>query len=277
LEVYDRNSVFELAFDGKEGDYFMLKKGDCNGARDTTGIVPGTQSFLTQLEPGGIATEKAMAYAMINELVDGEYKVCYATFSSEADSDLDFQDLSRTISIVETVAGNAVLRMETRDIGVGGEAIVYWESGRGYAASISSAIDWIGIYKKGDCAEPDLYSNEGANHVILNRIIEQDPTSRHQCYIEAVNLPAGESSGSLKFYMKEAGEYEARYFKGNTRDGGGYVCKRIMGSGANNYVQCVLTQAAISDPVMVSARNGPVSFSLEQNPGLEVINTPYMY
>merc|ERR1712100_126464 len=162
-------------------------------------------------------------------------------------------------------------------MGLGGDAIVKWESGRGYMTSQSSTADWIGIYRKGECAEPQLYTNEGAATVLLNRVLEPDPVSRHQCYIEAKNLPGGETSGTVKFYLKEAGEYEARYFKSDTKDGGGYVCKRLTGSGANSYIQCVLHQAAVSEPVMVSARNAPASFSPEQNPGLEVINTPYMY
>ena len=53
----------------------MLKKHDCNGARTTDGSVPGGPSYLTQLDSGGVAREKALAQSLIDELDVGFYKV----------------------------------------------------------------------------------------------------------------------------------------------------------------------------------------------------------
>merc|ERR1719161_313849 len=71
---HDKANIFRLNFDGYEGDYFMLKKDDCNGARTASGSIPGGPSFLTQLDAGGVATETAIANSYVNELEDGFYK-----------------------------------------------------------------------------------------------------------------------------------------------------------------------------------------------------------
>ena len=63
----------------------------------------------------------------------------------------------------------------------------------------------------------------------------------------------------------------------DSRHGQGYVCKRIAGSGASTYLQCVLQASAVSDVVTVTPQNFPASFSEETTPGLEVISQPYMY
>merc|ERR1712100_610903 len=145
------------------------------------------------------------AYSMINELTDGTYKICYATKSSEADSNEDFEDLAREIQIIEKANGHASVTMETKTIGVGGTAVVSWMSTRGYEAKLSTDTDWIGIYKKGDCAEPDLWQDSnGVTPSIANRVVEVDPTNRHKCYVEAQNVGGGATSGQVKFNLKYA-------------------------------------------------------------------------
>jgi len=277
MDVYDRGNLFQLPFTGGyQGDYFMLKVGDCSGVRDTFGLLPGGPSYMTQLEADGVARERAIAYSMINELKDGTYKICYATKSSEADSNEDFEDLSREIRITEKANGRSSVAMEVSTIGLGGYALVNWESTRGFESGLSSDTDWIGIYKKGECSEPELFESVGTNQVIAKRVIETDPSSRHKCYLEAKNIGGGATTGQVKFKLEYAGEYEARFFRGDSRHGQGYVCKRISGSGASTYLQCVLQQSAVSDFVTVKAQGFPASFS-EDTPGLEVISQPYMY
>jgi len=271
--TYDRSQIFELQFNAREGDYFMLKVDDCNGARTAAGDVPGGPSYLTQLDHGGVAREKAIAQSQINELEDGTYKVCYATKSSEADEDNDFNYLSREIAIFESVAGHAGLSIATDAIAVGQDAVVHWSSDRGYAKSSSSYEDWIGLYRKGDCAEPEWWA-DGTERAAE---VEVDPSGRHKCHLAVQYLEGGQTAGEARFRIEQAGEYEARFFQGDSRHGQGYVCRRLPGTGASTYMHCVLEAAAVSSTITVTADKQPVSFGSETTPGLETINTPYMY
>jgi len=89
-------------------------------------------------------------------------------------------------------------------------------------------------------------------------------------------LPQG-NGGEVRFQVEQAGDYEARFFRGDTRHGQGYVCRRLPGTGASTYMHCVLEAAAVSEVVSVVATNSPVGFGASTTPGLEVINQPYMY
>jgi len=155
---------------------------DCDNSVRETNHNPNPNPNRDRDTPG---REKAIAQSLINELTDGTYKVCYATKSSEADADADFAFLSREISIFSSVAGKAALELDTRAIAVGQEAVVRWKSTRGYEAGLSSTLDWVGVYRKGECAEPVWWEEDGERR----GGDEPGAMDRHMCYLEVVGLP----------------------------------------------------------------------------------------
>jgi len=270
MTTYDRSNIFELPFNAEEGDYIMLKKHDCNGARTIDGSVPGGPSYLTQLDSGGVAREKALAQSLIDELDVGFYKVCYATKSSEADSDADFTDLSRTIEITIDVEGIPTMSVSSIMVGIGQDVVIQWSTNRAMDRT-NTGKDWIGIYKKGACAEPLWWSN-GLSE---SPGPETSPSDRHKCYLEQFDLPFNTASGEVRFKLTLAGEYEARYFKSDKRYGQGYVCNRLPGQGASGYIHCVLKAAAVTE--VITVMSNALTFTQGSMSGLESVNVPYMY
>lgn len=176
------------------------------------------------------------------------------------------------------VAGHASLVVDSPLVSVGEAAVLTWYSNRGYEANPASGSDWVGIYRKGDCAEPEWWQDSSEPYEAKRRPVEEaQPMERHQCYLEMFNLPAGETSGQLRFKLEVAGDYEARYFKGDSRHGQGYVCRRLPGTGANTYMHCVLEASAVSETISVTGGGGGMPTSFGSTPGLEAINVPYMY
>jgi len=268
----DRSKVFELNFNGNEGDYFVLNQGGCSGIRHIGGDVPGGPSFLAQLEAGGVAREKAIGRSHINELEEGNYQICYATQSSEADADHDFVTLSRIVHIFVKVSGKPRVQLMTSQVGIGEDILVQWASNSGLEPTDGAHQDWIGIYRKGECSEPAWWSGDS-----LSPGSESAPADRHHCHLQVFYLQQGLAQGELRFQMQEAGEYEVRFFQGNSRNGQGYVCRKLAGleSGDEGFQHCVLEAAAVSEVVTVVGTAMPTMFG--SIPGLENVNVPYMY
>merc|ERR1711981_103038 len=99
-------------------------------------------------------------------------------------------------------------------------------SGTGKFAS-TTGNDWIGLFKKGDCA---------------NTLNNQD---RHKCYVAWEYVPQGKSVGQVTFgahKYKNAGDYEVRYFYGDDPTipgayqwmGQGFVCNTWLDTTGNN-------------------------------------------
>lgn len=91
----------------------------------------------------------------------------------------------------------------------------------------TTGMDWVGLYKAGDCNSP-------------NNLMD-----RHKCHVATRSLPRTEWSGTITFPQSDyqaAGEYEIRYFYGDdptiegsstsphfTWSGQGYICNTNAG------------------------------------------------
>jgi len=221
---------------GEDGDRVVLKRDNCSDAHIITALSPGVgyqYSAPMLLPAGGIASVFALAQGKVNELAMGTYKICFATKSSEYDSMDDFTTLSEEITITELVLIAPDL-MVPDSVKLGVDIVVIWNATDGQYSGVSQAGSWLGLYRKAECSEVSEW--------------------QHQCYLVARELPAGESGGVVRFSQqdyKTAGEYEIRYFRGNTQHGQGQVCQGLRNTGAGVYMKCNLVAAVTSDAVSV--------------------------
>merc|ERR1711934_322391 len=117
----------------------------------------------------------------------------------------------------------------------------------------SQTKDFIGLYKKGECNQTD-YAVDVTNEFEGIEVAKE----QNKCSIATIDLPKGQLDGEIRFpsqVIKEAGEYELRYFAGNSLDGQGYVC-RYLPSAVNtdgHFKFCALEAIAHSDTIKVSA------------------------
>jgi len=201
---------------GQAGDYIVLQKDNCQNVHLVTASSPGvgvTHSAPMTLEAGGIASNYGIAQGKINELGMGTYKICFATGSSEYDNFADFKPLDKEITITESFVIRPKLVTPT-SVHLGVDIIVTWNATDGQYPGISQAGSWLGLYKKGDCLKEEW---------------------KHECYLVARELPAGESGGVVRFSQRDykaAGEYEVRYFRGNSRSGQGRACQGLRNTGS---------------------------------------------
>ena len=134
---------------------------------------------------------------------------------------------------------------------LGVDIIVVWNATDGQYSGLSVAGSWLGLYKKNDCSTRNEW--------------------QHKCYLKSYQLPVGESGGVVRFPQKDykaAGEYEVRYFRGNSRSGQGQVCAGMKDSGTGTYIQCSLDPAAVSSTVHVYG-NIESQDDMSSIPGLE--------
>ena len=76
----------------------------------------------------------------------------------------------------------------------------------------------------------------------------------------------------LRFKQEEyltAGEFEVRYFRGDTRNRQGLECKGLMGTTSGVYLKCKLVAATISNPVHIMAGMETREDFIPGVPGLE--------
>jgi hypothetical protein len=257
--VWKEGSVLELAFNQPANnaagpdDIVVLQQGSCQGAHLTTiGTATSTTSAPIILTTGGVAREFPIAAGKVNELAVGTYKVCFATGSSEGNSQNDFIELAAEIEIQESLDATAPTFAVPQFILLGVDLVATWASSSEMEVRETSDGAWIGLYKKGQCDEENEW--------------------RHYCYLAYRNLPPNSLEGDIRFSQQEyksAGEFELRYFRGDTRNGQGQECKGLTGTSSGVYLQCKLVAAAYSNAVNVVA--GPESSEdfISATPGFE--------
>jgi len=257
-KTWFESNVHQLDFDMPEGiagiggDMIVLEPHDCthSHARDIVQSFPITSSAKSTLQSGGVAREYAIAQGKFNELPSGVYRVCYATKSSAGDSVHDFRLLQKTIEI--RPASAVAPTIDAADtVALGADIVVSWSSGNGLNAAVVSAGTWIGLYASKSCSS---YNN-----------------NVHKCYLASHALPVNTTSGEVRFTQKEyneAGEYDVRYFEGNTRHGQGIVCRGLKQI-KETYLQCTLEAAAVSRVIFVDPEE-PTPTN-PNAPGLEAV------
>jgi len=108
-----------------------------------------------------------------------------------------------------------------------------------YTERVSQPGDWIGLYRAGECDDD--------SDVNFDSII-------HKCWLAWQDvLPGGDRTGRVTFPVgdyKNAGDYELRYFYGDSNGGQGYTCL-TLGNVGETYKHCLLRARATSDVVSV--------------------------
>jgi hypothetical protein len=251
---------------GKAGDIVVLKKNDCNNvhAIKTTDYLIGSAysakftlaeagGEVTGDEKGGVAGVKPLAIGKVNELSPGIYKICYATKASQGESQNDFKMLAKTIEILPTPATMPKISVP-RSVILGQDIVVSWASNIDLQTRLSQTNSWLGLFKKGDCSA--------------------DTENRHECYKAFQFITAHQNTGTVIFSQtdyKISGEYEIRYFVGDTRNGQGKVCRGQKGVPSETYVHCVLEAAATSETITVLGSDINDTEELKLRPGLEAV------
>jgi hypothetical protein len=139
-------------------------------------------------------------------------------------------------------------------VSVGADVVVKWIPDI-HSDRVSHKFDWVGLYKKGDCASTSLDSPEA--RLLL-----------HKCFVAWQYTAAGKRSGENRFSWasyKIAGAYEVRYFYGDSTDGQGYRCVTLGGTG-DTYKQCILRARQSSATINIG--NTGTTTSMSSVPGL---------
>jgi hypothetical protein len=131
------------------------------------------------------------------------------------------------------------------NIGLKANIMVHWQatSGLDDATAVSNSLDWIGLYKKGACAQ--------------TRDMATTSNGQNDCYLASMTLGAGgATAGSVTFLYTDtrwpAGEYEVRYFLGDSQKGNGVACRNLDNAGATLFT-CALEAAATSNSFTVTS------------------------
>jgi hypothetical protein len=158
------------------------------------------------------------------------------------------QSYATTADFVSEPRGVPRLEVNTA-VSTGAEIVVRWFPDV-YSNRVSHKYDWVGLYKKGDCANADADDRKR-----LTRI--------HKCYLAWQYTAAGLTHGENRFKFasyKTAGQFEVRYFYGDSTDGQGYRCVTLGGSG-NTYKQCILRARQTSAVINVGSTGTATSMS----------------
>jgi len=258
---------------GQLGDIFILQRYNCVGVADKPFSLPFGPSGRVILQEGGVAGVHSIAGGMLNELeLFDNYRICFATAESGGDTQTDFVDLFEFLMI----------RLDERaprfdidtTVPFGEDIVVRWHSNHGLDSRGAHTLDWVGLYRHGDCTEEQTFHDYGEFEE--RPLIKTKHASLHECYVAWVNLEDGATSGIARFSVaqyKHGGEFDVRYFLGDSRSGAGYVCRGLRQRTAGDYVHCVLHAKATSPPITVTAdtavSNSNMGQSLGATPGLE--------
>ena len=152
-------------------------------------------------------------------------------------------------------------------VSLGNEIMITWYSDTASNRK-SNELDWIGLYHKGACSEERPESRT----IPAAEINVAKPDLLHQCFIARVYVGRGFANGIVRFkYLglsqynqrflsesddsnmgyKSAGEYEARYFYGDSLDANGYKCGLQPGTLQPGFF-CALRPKAISTSISVT-------------------------
>lgn len=251
---------------GIKGDIIVLQRDSCTNVHSITTndyMLGKTYSAKITLdeagyettgdEKGGTAGVMPLARGKVNELGPGIYKICYATKNSEGESQTDFKMLAKTVEILPPTATTAKVTVP-RTVILGQDIVVHWASNIGLQTIMSRPNSWIGLYKAKDCSASTEW--------------------RHECYKSFQFVEAAVTSGTVRFSQndyKVAGEYDIRFFHGDTRNGQGKVCRGLTESPHGTYVQCVLEPAVTSSSIHIHGPDMKNLEDMESQPGLEVV------
>jgi len=236
-------------------------------------------------EKGGAALVSAIATGKVNELPIGEYKICYATKNSEGNDVNDFKMLTREIEILPGTSTRPTMTVPM-SVMRGTDIIVHWTSTAQLQTKNQAANSWIGLFPKGACM-PGTQGSEWADNEVLKsqmfntqadfatahgpaKYIEKNP---HECYVAQAFIEAGVGSGVVRFSQaeyKNGGEYDVRFFQGDSRNVQGRVCKGLTNVPSETYLQCELEAALISSSVHVFNQINEVD-KFDAVPGIEVV------
>jgi hypothetical protein len=258
------NSMWELAFNQRsnlpggrvgqstaaiQGDIIVLDPHGCDNVhtRNLAQSFPLTAGVKAVLQDGGVAREYAIAQGKFNELPEGMYRICFATKTSEGESKDDFRLLTKTIELKPKPATGPTL--EVPDVvALGSDIVITWNADNDLESAVVSAGTWVGLYKSNSCVEYDV--------------------KRHKCSLATRALPFNTTSGTVRFSRSEylnSGEFDVRYFRGDSRHGQGVVCRGLKEI-SETYLQCMLEPAATSKVIFVDSEE--ISSSPE-GPGME--------
>jgi len=201
---------------------------------------------------GAAARTVTLATGKVNELPAGNYKICYATSSSEGDDQNYFKMVNAEIEILGDTATRPSLTVPA-NILLGNEIPVDWAANIDLQEKLAQPNSWIGLFKAGECAAGNEW--------------------QHRCYIAAREVQAGTEAGRVTFLYedyKAAGEFDVRFFSGDSFDGQGNTCKGLENSPHATYVQCVLEAAATSSTFSVGTKMKEIQ-NLDAIKGLEVV------
>jgi len=152
-------------------------------------------------------------------------------------------------------------------VSLGMEIIIEWTADQ-LGSRLSNEYDWVGLFKKGECAQTQSMEIPDPEQLVNTQ------NYVNKCYLQAVSLGRGGfTSGTVRFqpeaYAFTAGQYEVRYFLGESRDSNGYVCTSMPGV-LDYSANCLLHAQATSSPISVVKASSAESLDRNQLPGLEV-------
>lgn len=253
-----RGQVFEMEFSvlgdsviGILGDTLVLSKGRCEDAWDAKGTaqLPHTSGMLV-LDAAGEIPNSQVSEARLNGLNTGKYNICYATAESLNDVRNDLNALTAVVEIFVDEFKPALIVAPTAIFGQ--DIVVSWEASSSLSTRASNKQDWIGLYKKGECRQVD-YTAESLQAIQHLESAKQ----QNRCSLATIDLPDGRAGGQVRFSSRvitQVGEYEVRYFMGDSHRGQGYVCRRLQTTTNLDTESefCALEAAAHSDTIEVT-------------------------
>jgi len=243
---------------GHDGDVFVLSRGmECNGVRASPlpsrfGGPDGPSGLIT-LKVGATVGRDVVMKAKLNELNSGNYRVCYATKESLGDSDADFNSLRTTVDIF--IDQRAPELHVPPSVSLGHDLVVKWVANNDLTKRVRAGKDWLGLYRKGDCTQMDYYHDRAKTSGTNTEAYMLNVHSQNQCYLASAPLGQGEVEGEVRFtasqYQHESGQYEVRYFGGDSISGAGYVCRGLQGVAEGEHKICALESMVTSGAVVV--------------------------
>jgi len=236
---------------GQEGDIVILQRDSCLNVATSTPNIPEGPSGRAILEEGGIAGTKSVALGMWNQLEQHEnYRICYATAESGGDSQNDFLDLIGVAMFIELDFRAPLFQVDST-VTLGEDIVVRWYANKDYSHRVAHPDDWVALYRKGECTEDPVFTTEYDNE---ETALAAKHNYIHKCYLGRVDLKDLKETGVVRMSLaqyKSVGEYEMRYFLGDSKHGNGYECRGLRGANTGDYIHCVLRAAAISDTINV--------------------------
>lgn len=145
----------------QQGDVVVVAQ-SCAAIVTSAVSMPYGPSGKVVLDSHGDASVLSLASGRLSELEEGGYKICYATAASGVDSDADFSELGGSVSVVMSMRHPSV-RVPAA-VSLGEDIVVRWQTTAMDEApdvNASHGLDWIGLYRRGECAAFDQQWRHG--------------------------------------------------------------------------------------------------------------------